>query len=91
MLNIFLSGVSVVSKHSRFMIVVALVVLFQTSVCLLLAAETKPGTTISLQELIKLSLDDNSKNRANKNIYNRSILPSLLKNIFTRFKLKWNS
>ena len=66
MSNIFLCGVSVVSKHSRFMIAVVLVVLLQTSVCLLLAADTKSGTTISLQELIELSLDYNSKNRANK-------------------------
>ena len=66
MRNIFLRGVSVVSKHSRFMIAVSLVVLLQTSVCLLLAADTKSGTTISLQELIVLSLGYNSKNRANK-------------------------
>ena len=64
MRNIFLRGVSVVSKHSRLMIAVSLVVLLQTSVCLLLAADTKSGTTISLQELIELSLDYNSKNKA---------------------------
>ena len=66
MRSVFLRGVSVVSKHSRFMIAVSLVVLLQTSVCLLLAADAKSGTTISLQELIELSLDYNSKNRANK-------------------------
>jgi len=64
MRNIFLRGVSVVSKHSRLMIAVSLVVLLHTSVCLLLAADTKSGTTISLQELIELSLDYNSKNKA---------------------------
>jgi len=64
MRNIFLRGVSVVSKHSRLMIAVSLVILLQTSVCLLLAADTKSGTTISLQELIELSLDYNSKNKA---------------------------
>jgi len=82
MLNIFLSGVSVVSKHIRFMIVVALVVLFQTSVGLLLAAETKPGTAISLQELIKLSLDDNSKNRANKKYLQPEHITFLVKKYF---------
>ena len=66
MRNIFSRAISVVSKHSRFVIAVSLVVLLQTSVCLLLAADTKSGTTISLQELIELSLDYNSKNRANK-------------------------
>ena len=51
------------------MIAVLLVVLLQTSVCLLFAADIKSGRTISLQELIKLSLDYNSKNRAdNKNL-----------------------
>jgi len=69
MRNMFLRGVSVVSKHSRFMIAVLLVVLLQISVCLLFAADTKSGRTISLQELIKLSLDYNSKNRTdNKNL-----------------------
>ena len=69
MRNIFFSGVSVVSKHNCFMIAVLLVVLLQTSVCLLFAADIKSGRTISLQELIKLSLDYNSKNRAdNKNL-----------------------
>ena len=62
----FLRGVSVVSKHSRLMIAVSLVVLLQTSVCLLLAADTKSEATTSLQKLIGLALDSNSKNRANK-------------------------
>jgi len=82
MLNILLSGVSVVSKHSRFMIVVALVVLFQTSVCLLLAADTKSGTTISLQKLIELSLDYNSKNRANKKYLPPEHITFLVKKYF---------
>ena len=82
MRNIFLSGVSVVSKHSHFMIVVALVVLFQTSVCLLLAADTKSGTTISLQELIELSLDYNSKNRANKKYLPPEHITFLVKKYF---------
>lgn len=66
MRNIFSRAISVVSKYSRFVIAVSLVALLQTNVCLLLAADTKSGTTISLQELIELSLDYNSKNRANK-------------------------
>ena len=82
MRNIFLSGVSVVSKHSRFMIVVASVVLFQTSVCLLLAADTKTGTTISLQELIELSLDYNSKNRVNKKYLPPEHITFLVKKYF---------
>ena len=48
------------------MIAVLFVVLLQTSVCLLFAADTMSGRTISLQELIELSLDYNSKNRAHK-------------------------
>ena len=82
MRNIFFSGVSVVSKHSCFMIAVSLVVLLQTSVCLLLAADTKSGTTISLQELIELSLDYNSKNRANKKYLPPEHITFLVKKYF---------
>ena len=82
MRNVFLRGVSVVSKHSRFMIAVSLVVLLQTSVCLLLAADTKSGTTISLQELIELSLDYNSKNRANKKYLPPEHITFLVKKYF---------
>jgi len=82
MRNIFLRGVSVLSKHSRFMIAVSLVVLLQTSVCLLLAADTKSGTTISLQELIELSLDYNSKNRANKKYLPPEHITFLVKKYF---------
>ena len=82
MRNVFLRGVSVVSKHSRFMIAVSLVVLLQTSVCLLLAADTKSGTTISLQELIELSLGYNSKNRANKKYLPPKHITFLVKKYF---------
>jgi len=82
MRNVFLRGVSVVSKHSCFMIAVSLVVLLQTSVCLLLAADTKSGTTISLQELIELSLDYNSKNRANKKYLSPEHITFLVKKFF---------
>lgn len=82
MRNVFLRGVSVVSKHSRFMIAVSLVVLLQTSVSLLLAADTKSGTTISLQELIELSLDYNSKNRANKKYLPPEHITFLVKKYF---------
>ena len=82
MRNIFLCGVSVVSKHSCLMIAVSLVVLLQTSVCLLLAADTKSGTTISLQELIELSLDYNSKNRANKKYLPPEHITFLVKKYF---------
>ena len=82
MRNVFLRGVSVVSKHSCFMIAVSLVVLLQTSVCLLLAADTKSGTTISLQELIELSLDYNSKNRANKKYLPPEHITFLVKKYF---------
>ena len=88
MFNIFLRGVSVVSKHSRFMVVVALVVLFQTSVCLLLAADTKSGTTISLQELIGLSLDYNSKNRANKKYLPPENITFLVKKYFYQIEIQ---
>ena len=80
--NVSLRGVSVVSKHTRFMIAVSLVVLLQTSVCLLLAADTKSGTTISLQELIELSLDYNSKNRANKKYLPPEHITFLVKKYF---------
>ena len=82
MRNVFLRGVSVVSKHSCFMIAVSLVVLLQTSVCLLLAADTKSGTTISLQELIELSLDYNSKNRAHKKYLPPEHITFLVKKYF---------
>ena len=82
MRNVFLRGVSVVSKHSCFMIAVSLVVLLQTSVCLLLAADTKSGTTISLQELIELSLGYNSKNRANKKYLPPEHITFLVKKYF---------
>ena len=82
MRNVFLRGVSVVSKHSCFMIAVSLVVLLQTSVCLLLAADTKSVTTISLQELIELSLDYNSKNRANKKYLPPEHITFLVKKYF---------
>ena len=82
MRNMFLRGVSVVSKHSCFMIAVSLVVLLQTSVCLLLAADTKSGTTISLQELIELSFDYNSKNRANKKYLPPEHITFLVKKYF---------
>jgi len=82
MRNVFLRVVSVVSRHSRFMIAVSLVVLLQTSVCLLLAADTKSGTTISLQELIELSLDYNSKNSANKKYLPPEQITFLVKKYF---------
>ena len=82
MRNIFSRAISVVSKHSRFVIAVSLVVLLQTSVCLLLAADTKSGTTISLQELIELSLDYNSKNRANKKYLPPEHITFLVKKYF---------
>ena len=82
MRNVFLRGVSVVSRHSHFIISVALFVLLQTSVCLLLAADTKSGTTISLQELIELSLDYNSKNRANKKYLPPEHITFLVKKYF---------
>ena len=86
MRNIFLRGVSVVSRHSRFIISVALFVLLQTSVCLLLAADTKSGTTISLQELIELSLDYNSKNRANKKYLPPEHITFLVKKYFYKIE-----
>jgi len=85
---IFLSGVSVVSKHSRFMIVVALLVLFQTSVCLLLAAERKTGTAISLQDLIGLSLDYNSKNRTNRKYLPPENITFLVKKYFYQIEIQ---
>ena len=88
MRNVFLRGVSVVSKHSCFMIAVSLVVLLQTSVCLLLAADTKSGTTISLQELIELSLDYNSKNRANKKYLPPEHITFLVKKYFYQIEIQ---
>jgi len=88
MCNIFLRGVSVVSKHSRFMITVSLVVLLQTSVCLLFAANTKSGKTISLQELIELSLDYNSKNRAGKKYLPPEHITFLVKKYFYQIETK---
>ena len=82
MRNVLLRGVPVVSKHSSFIIAVSLVVLLQTSVCLLLAADTKSVTTISLQELIELSLDYNSKNRANKKYLPPEHITFLVKKYF---------
>jgi len=86
MRNVFLRGVSVVSKHSCFMIAVSLVVLSQASVCLLWAADTKSGTTISLQELIELSLDYNSKNRANKKYLPPEHITFLVKKYFYKIE-----
>ena len=80
--NIFSRAILVVSKHSRFVIAVSLVALLQTNVCLLLAADTKSGTTISLQELIELSLDYNSKNRANKKYLPPEHITFLVKKYF---------
>ena len=88
MRNIFLRGVSVVSRHSRFIISVALFVLLQTSVCLLLAADTKSGTTISLQELIELSLDYNSKNRVNKKYLPPEHITFLVKKYFYQIEIQ---
>ena len=88
MRNIFLRGVSVVSRNSRFIISVALFVLLQTSVCLLLAADTKSGTTISLQELIELSLDYNSKNRVNKKYLPPEHITFLVKKYFYQIETK---
>ena len=82
MRNIFSRAISVVSKHSCFVISVSLVALLQTSVCLLLAADTKSVTTISLQELIELSLDYNSKNRANKKYLPPEHITFLVKKYF---------
>ena len=82
MRNIFSRAILVVSKHSRFVIVVSLVALLQTNVCLLLAADTKSGTTISLQELIELSLDYNSKNRTNKKYLPPEHITFLVKKYF---------
>jgi hypothetical protein len=80
--NIFSRAILVVSKHSRFVIAVSLVALLQTNVCLLLAADTKSGTTISLQELIELSLDYNSKNKANKKYLPPEHITFLVKKYF---------
>ena len=80
--NIFSRAILVVSNHSRFVIAVSLVALLQTNVCLLLAADTKSGTTISLQELIELSLDYNSKNRANKKYLPPEHITFLVKKYF---------
>ena len=88
MRNIFLRGVSIVSRHSRFIISVALFVLLQTSVCLLLAADTKSGTTISLQELIELSLDYNSKNRVNKKYLPPEHITFLVKKYFYQIEIQ---
>ena len=82
MRNISSRAILVVSKHSRFVIAVSLVALLQTNVCLLLAADTKSGTTISLQELIELSLDYNSKNRANKKYLPPEHITFLVKKYF---------
>ena len=82
MRNIFSRAILVLSKHSRFVIAVSLVALLQTNVCLLLAADTKSGTTISLQELIELSLDYNSKNRANKKYLPPEHITFLVKKYF---------
>ena len=82
MRNIFSRAILVVSKHSRFVIAVSLVALLQTNVCLLLAADTKSGTTISLQKLIELSLDYNSKNRANKKYLPPEHITFLVKKYF---------
>jgi hypothetical protein len=82
MRNIFSRAISVVSKHSCFVISVSLVALLQISVCLLLAADTKSVTTISLQELIELSLDYNSKNRANKKYLPPEHITFLVKKYF---------
>ena len=82
MLNISSRAILVVSKHSRFVIAVSLVALLQTNVCLLLAADTKSGTTISLQELIELSLGYNSKNRANKKYLPPEHITFLVKKYF---------
>ena len=88
MRNIFLRDVSVVSKHRRFMITVSLVVLLQTSVCLLFAANTKSAKTISLQELIELSLDYNSKNRAEKKYLPPEHITFLVKKYFYQIETK---
>jgi len=82
MRNIFSRAILVLSKHSRFVIAVSLVALLQTNVCLLLAADTKSGTTISLQKLIELSLDYNSKNRANKKYLPPEHITFLVKKYF---------
>ena len=82
MRNISSRAILVVSKHSRFVIAVSLVALLQTNVCLLLAADTKSGTTISLQKLIELSLDYNSKNRANKKYLPPEHITFLVKKYF---------
>ncbi len=88
MRNIFLRDVSVVSKHRRFMITVSLVVLLQTSVCLLFAANTKSAKTISLQELIELSLDYNSKNRSEKKYLPPEHITFLVKKYFYQIETK---
>ena len=88
MRNVFLRDVSVVSKHRRFMITVSLVVLLQTSVCLLFAANTKSAKTISLQELIELSLDYNSKNRAEKKYLPPEHITFLVKKYFYQIETK---
>ena len=86
MLNISSRAILVVSKHSRFVIAVSLVALLQTNVCLLLAADTKSGTTISLQKLIELSLDYNSKNRANKKYLPPEHITFLVKKYFYKIE-----
>ena len=86
MCNIFSRAILVVSKHSRFVIAVLLVTLLQTNVCLLFAADTKSGTTISLQELIELSLDYNSKKRANKKYLPPEHITFLVKKYFYKIE-----
>ena len=88
MRNIFSRAISVVSKHSCFVISVSLVALLQTSVCLLLAADTKSVTTISLQELIELSLDYNSKNRVNKKNLPPEHITFLVKKYFYQIEIQ---
>ena len=82
MRKIFSLAIPVVSKHSPFVIAVTLVALLQTNVCLVLAADRNSGTTISLQELIELSLDYNSKNRANKKYLPPEHITFLVKKYF---------
>jgi len=70
------------------MIVVALIFLFQTNVCLSLAADTKSATTISLQELIALSLDYNSRNRANEKYLPPENITFLVKKYFFQIEVQ---
>jgi hypothetical protein len=82
MRKIFLGGVSVVSTHIRFVIVLVLVFLLQTNVCFLWAVDIKPREIISLQKLIELALDYNLKNKADSKYLAPAKITFLVKKYF---------